>query len=168
MPIVSTRAIGIVLSALLVGSVGLAAAARGTFDTASVRGRYTGSLTLTQNFSDGTTDFRVEARQLLVLTFDGDAAVSGASSATVAVPGQNTFTCAYRATGVYEIGDEGLGTATLDLVPASDVCPGGVVLKLSLLVGGHNRSRLDVTIDGATTIPDGQQLPIVGAGVLVK
>ncbi len=100
--------------------------------------------------------------------FDGKSGVSGATSATVAVPGQNSFTCAYRATGVYEIGDEGLGTATLDLAPAGDACPGGVTLKLSMLVGGRNRGRLDVTIDAATTIPDGQQLPIVGAGVLVK
>jgi hypothetical protein len=149
------------------GGIGIATA-RGTFATDSLRGRYTGNLTIGESFSDGTTVTRIEARQLLALDFDAQGAVAGASSVTVAVPGQPTFTCPYTVAGTYEIGDQGMGSASLALTSQAETCGGGsaVTVQLSLLVGGHNRSRLDVVVERAVT-PDGE-VPLVGSGVLVK
>lgn len=151
------------------GAVGIGVAtARGTFATDSLRGRYTGNLVIGETFSDGTTTLHVEARQLLALNFDAQGAVAGASTVTVAVPGQPTFTCPYVVTGTYEIGDDGLGSATLVMTSQAEACGMGVGVTehLSLVVGGHNRSRLDVVVQRAVT-PDGE-VPLVGAGVLVK
>ncbi len=152
------------------------ATARDRFDTPSLRGRYTGHLAAGANFSDGTMTQRLDIQLLSALTFDGKASVTGGSIITVTVPAfpgqtQTPFTCPFDVTGTYQLGDDGLGSATLVLaVRPGQVCGdggSGVTLQLSLVVGGHNRKRLDVTINSAID-SESQALPIVGAGMLEK
>jgi hypothetical protein len=106
----------------------------------------------------------------LALTFDAKSAVTGITSVTASIPNNppTLFTCVFTAAGVYEIGEDGLGTATLDITPTT-ACAGPATLKLSLLVGGRNRSRLDVSIDGATGLgPDSLPIAIIGSGTLTE
>lgn len=155
---------------LLVTSIAFAAS-RDRFGTDSLRGRYTGNLVISEHLQvDENTTLNIEARQLLALTFDGKSEASGITSVSAAIPGNppTVFTCVFTARGTYEIGDSGLGTATLNITPTTE-CAGPAVLKLSLLVGGRNRSRIDVTIDGASGLgPDSVPIAIVGGGVLVE
>lgn len=153
----------------LVVATGSMASAK-SFDTDSVRGRYTGPIELGANFSDGTTTQRLEAHLLTALTFDGQSGLAGTSSVTVAIPQQAPFTCAFAVTGSYQIGEDGLGSGTLTLAPTDVACGdggGGVTLQVSLVVGGHNRRRLDVKVNVATD-PNGEVLPLVGTGTLEK
>ncbi len=144
------------------------AVARVTFGSDSLRGRYSGNIAIAENIPTDGTPLHIEARQLLALTFDGVSQVSGVSSVTVAVPGQSTFTCTYRAIGTFQLGDDGLGTASLALTsPTVQNCGDGITLALSLLVGGHSRERLDVTIDSADVAGTGA-VPLVGSGLLEK
>jgi len=153
---------------LLIAGVALAAG-RDRFATMSLRGRYTGNLTISEHLQiEENTTLQIEARQLLALTFDGKSGVSGFTTVTAAIPGNppTVYTCTFNAQGTYDIGENGLGTANLNITPTTD-CAGPATLKLSLLVGGRNRSRIDVTIDGATGLgPDSVPIAIVGAGSL--
>ncbi|MEO6026352.1 MAG: hypothetical protein ABIR79_05750 [Candidatus Binatia bacterium] len=75
-------------------------------------------------------------------------------------------------TGSYEIGDDGLGSATLVLAATpgqscGDGDGGGVTLLVNLAVGGHNRRRLDIALKTAID-GQGEPLPMVGTGTLEK
>ncbi|MEO6030204.1 MAG: hypothetical protein ABIR79_25325, partial [Candidatus Binatia bacterium] len=62
---------------LLVAGVAFAAG-RDRFATMSLRGRYTGNLTISEHLQiEENTTLHIEARQLLALTFDGKSEVSG-------------------------------------------------------------------------------------------
>lgn len=142
------------------------------FTSSSLRGRYTGNLAIEERIpSDGNTTIEIEARQLLALNFDGKTGVSGVTNVTAIVPSSPpiTFTCAFTVAGTYQVGAEGLGTADVTITPAGDCPIGPAGLKLSLLVGGRNRSRLDVTVDAARG-PNGEDagIAIVGAGTLTQ
>jgi len=155
---------------LLASGIALAAG-RDRFNTMSLRGRYTGNLTISETIPvDEGTMLNIDARQLLALTFDGKSDVTGITSVSASIPNDppSVFTCVFTAQGTYEIGEDGLGTASLDITPTTE-CAGPATLKLSLLVGGRNRSRIDVTVDGATGLgPDSLPIAIVGSGALVE
>jgi hypothetical protein len=160
----------VAMMCVLLGRTGVASG-RETFETANLHGRYTGHLTVGANFSDGTTTQRLDVQLLSALIFDGKSAVTGTSIVTVAIPGQTPFTCPFAVTGTYDLGDAGLGRATIALAASDQTCGdgggAGVTLQANLVVGGRNRRRLDVTINAATDT-QGEVLPIIGAGTLEK
>ncbi len=158
--------------ALVLGIAGLAAAsARDRFSTTSLRGRYTGNIAISESIPlDESTVLKIEARQLLALTFDAKSNVTGITSVTALIPNSppTVFTCVFTIEGTYELSEEGLGTATLNITPTT-ACSGPATLKLSLLVGGRNRNRLDVSIDGASGLGAGDvQIAILGSGTLTE
>lgn len=108
---------------------------------------------------------------LAALTFDGKGAAQGSSRVTVTVPGEAPFSCPFATTGSYEIGADGLGSATLVLAATpGQSCGGdgsGVTLLVNLAVGGHNRRRLDIALKTAID-GQGETLPMVGTGTLEK
>lgn len=151
---------------------GLASAAnRDPYDGAQLRGRFTGNLTISERIPvDGNNTLAIEARQLLALTFDGKSGVTGIASVTAAIPAEppTVFTCVFTIEGTYEVGDAGLGSADLAITPTTE-CAGPAMLDVTFLIGGKNRSRIDVTIDGARGAgPDAPMLAIVGSGTLAK
>lgn len=159
----------IMLALSLILVTGSVASAK-SFDTDSVRGRYTGHVELGANFSDGTSTQRLDIQMLAALTFNGESSVTGTASVTASIPGQPApFTCPFAVTGTYEIGAEGLGGGTLVLVASDPACgeEAGATLQVSVVVGGHNRRRLDVKVNGAVD-GTGQALPLVGTGTLEK
>jgi len=89
----------------------------------------------------------------------------------VTVPGEAPFSCPFATTGSYEIGADGLGSATLVLAATpGQSCGGdgsGVTLLVNLAVGGHNRRRLDIALKTAID-GQGETLPMVGTGTLEK
>ena len=147
------------------------AAADDKFNTGDLRGRYSGNVDISEAIPDGNGGaIHIEARALMALTFDGKSAVKGSVSVTAYIPaaGQTLFTCVFDAAGTYQLAATGLGTATLDVTPTT-ACAGPATFSMSLLLGGRNRSRLDVTIDGANSIPPGESsIPIVGSGSLIE
>jgi hypothetical protein len=159
--------IGIALTALAATRSSVHAA---VFNEGSLRGRYTGNVTISESIPDGSGGtLQIEARALMALTFDAQGAAIGLVSVSAYVPGaaQTLFTCVFDATGNYQLGDAGLGTATLSITPTS-ACAGPATLKMSLLVGGRFRNRLDVTIDGADSVPPTDPIPLVGSGTLAN
>lgn len=145
------------------------AASRDRFGTTSLRGRYTGNLTLAEHIQvDTNTILNINGYVLMGLTFDGKSDVVGVASVSAAIPGNPpvSFNCVFDAQGTYEIAESGLGSATLNITPTSE-CAGPAVLKMGLLVGGKNRSRVDVTIQSASGLaPDSVPIAVVGGGML--
>jgi hypothetical protein len=139
------------------------------FNAVSLRGRYSGNVTISESIPDGNGgSLQIEARALMALTFDSNGGAVGLVSVVAYIPGaaQTLFTCIFDATGNYQLGDSGLGGATLNITPTT-ACAGPATLKMSLLVGGRFHDRLDVTIDGADSVPPTNPIPLVGSGVLV-
>lgn len=157
-------------SMLLVAGVAVAIAAD-RFATMSLRGRYSGNLTLAEHIPmDENNTLTIDARQLLALTFDGRSGVTGVTSVTAAIPSNppTIFTCVFTVEGTYEVAESGLGTATLNITPTT-ACAGPGTLTLTLLVGGRNRNRIDATIDGATGLgSDAGPIALFGSGTLTE
>lgn len=166
------RRISFALLAASILTAGVAGAAGSDrYTSGSLRGRYSGNLVISERIPvDADQTIAIEARQLLALTFDGKSAVNGVTSVTAVIPNTppSSFTCVFTVAGTYQVGAEGLGSADLTITPTSDCTTGPAGLKLSLLVGGRHRSRLDVTIDAARG-PNGEDpgIAIVGAGALI-
>jgi hypothetical protein len=153
---------------LLVAGIAFAAG-RDRFGTESLRGRYSGNLDISETILvDQNTTMHIDGRALLALVFDAKSGVTGVVSVSAVIPGDtpSVFTCVFDAQGGYEIAESGLGTATLNITPTS-ACAGPATLQLRLLVGGRNRTRLDVTIDGASGLgPGSVPIAIIGSGSL--
>lgn len=144
-------------------------AARTTFNNRRLNGRYTGSVAVQENISDGNGGgFEAQGNELLILTFDGNGGVTGSAVVTgrLLVGASQPFNCTFAYNGTYDVTPEGHVTSTIALTSATGC--GSATLTMSMVIGGRSRSRLDVIIIDVQTDPPGGVNSITGSGSLVK
>jgi hypothetical protein len=153
--------------ALITIVLGIASAANADFNDRSLKGRHTGTVSITESLPDGNGgSFDAQGDELLVLDFDAAGSISGTAVVAGRVPGTSSpaFHCTFALSGSYSVAPTGIVTTTLAL--SSSGC-GSATVAMTMAIGAF-KTQLNVIVDHVDTDPPGGVNAITGHGVLIK